>query len=124
MTKDFFDDLDKISKDFNEAMAVVEKEQEDYWNSLSQEEQLKAFCCVVRRIYQGDLVDEGTFRHVLYNTFKFGPESYVAAQMAGYLEIHNALSDFQNQDELIRDFCKQYNIEDSENKIKDFFKDL
>jgi hypothetical protein len=72
-------------------MAEVEKESEVYWNSLSKEDQLKAFCAVSRRIHQGELVERGTYRYVLYDVFQFGPEAYAPAQMANYLEIHNAL---------------------------------
>jgi len=82
--------LEEISKTFNEAMAEVKKNSEAYWNSLSKEEQLKAFCAVSRRIYQGELVERGTYRYVLYDVFGFGPEAYAPAQMANYLEIHNA----------------------------------
>lgn len=83
--------LDEISKIFNEAMAEIEKDSEDYWNSLSKEDQLKAFCAISRRIYKGEIEDRGTYRYVLYDVFGFGPEAYAAAQMAGYLSIHNSI---------------------------------
>lgn len=83
--------LEEISKIFNEAMAEVEKESEDFWNSLSKEDQLKAFCAISRRIYKGEIEDRGTYRYVLYDVFGFGPEAYAPAQLAGYLTIHNAI---------------------------------
>lgn len=83
--------LDKLRELFIEAMNLVEKDSEDYWNSLSKEDQLRAFCAVSRRIYQGEIVDHGSYRHVLYGVFGFGPEAYASAQMARYLEIHNAI---------------------------------
>ena len=83
--------LDEISKIFNEAMAEVEKESEDYWNSLSKEDQLKAFCAISRRIYKGEIEERGSYRYVLYDVFGFGPEAYAQAQMSGYLEIHNSI---------------------------------
>ena len=69
----------------------MEDEQEQYWNSLSKEQQLNAFCAVVRRIYKGELEDNGTYRYILYNIFGFGPEAYVQAQIAGFLSLHNAI---------------------------------
>jgi hypothetical protein len=78
---------------FAEVMNRIEKESEDYWNSLSKEEQLKVFCAVVRRIYDGEIKQRRSYRGVLYSIFNFGPESYAPAQMAGYLTIHNALYD-------------------------------
>lgn len=119
--KDNLKSLEEISKTFNEAMAEIEKDQEQYWNSLSKEDQLKAFCAVSRRIYQAELVDQGTYRHTLYGVFKFGPESYVPAQMANYLEIHNAIMASDHDSRLLEAFCAKYNIEDADNKIKEFF---
>ncbi len=39
-----------ISDQFTQIMKQIEDEQEQYWNSLSKDDQLKAFCAVVRRI--------------------------------------------------------------------------
>lgn len=119
--KDNLKSLEEISNTFNEAMVEIEKDQEQYWNSLSKEDQLKAFCAVSRRIYQAELVDQGTYRHTLYGVFKFGPESYAPAQMAGYLDIHNAIMAEDHNSQLLRAFCEKYNIENADNKIKEFF---
>lgn len=81
----------EFSKMFREAMDLIEQDSEDYWNSLSKDDQLKVFCAVSRRIHQGELVDKGSYRHVLYGVFGFGPEAYASAQCAGYLDIHNAI---------------------------------
>lgn len=79
------DDLIEFSKQFNDVMNEIEKNSEEYWNSLSKEHQLAAFCAVSRRIYQAEIVDQGTYRHALYGVFGFGPESYAPAQLAGYM---------------------------------------
>lgn len=91
--KEFFDNLEKVSKVFNETVDHIEKDQEDYWNSLSKQDQLKAFCAVVRRIHQGEVQEQHSYRGMLYSVFGFGPEAYVQAQVAGYLTIHNMLFD-------------------------------
>jgi hypothetical protein len=69
----------------------VLKSSDDFWNSLTPDQQLDAFCAVVKRIKQGELVEGRSYRGVLYSTFGFGPEAYGMAQVAGYLDIHNAL---------------------------------
>ena len=76
---------------FQKAMDEIEQEQEQFWKSLSQDDQLKAFCAVVRRIHQGEIIDKGSYRHVLYGVFGFDSESYAQAQHAGYLDIHNSI---------------------------------
>lgn len=83
--------LEELSKIFNEAMDSLEREQEEYWNSLSKEDQLKAFCAVVRRIHKAELVEDRSYRGVLYDTFGFGPEAYAQAQCAGFLDLHNSI---------------------------------
>ena len=85
------DELEETSNAFTNAMNKIKDEQEAYWNSLSKEDQLKAFCAVSRRIFDGEIEQRGTYRYVLYNVFGFGPEAYVPAQCAGYLSIHNAI---------------------------------
>lgn len=81
------------SDQFNEVMKQIENESEEYWNSLSKQDQLKAFCAVSRRIYKGEIEERGSYRYVLYQVFGFGPEAYAQAQMSGYLSIHNAIFD-------------------------------
>lgn len=88
------EELQILSESFEEAMRLIETDQEEFWNSLSKEDQLKAFCAVVRRIAKGELKDRRSYRGVLYNTFGFDTSSYVQAQEAGYLAIHNALFDW------------------------------
>ena len=113
--------LEEISKIFNEAMAEVEKESEDFWNSLSKEDQLKAFCAVSRRILKGEIEERGSYRYVLYDVFGFGPEAYAPAQLAGYLEIHNSIYGPDHDDRLLKAFCVKFGIEDADAKIRDYF---
>ena len=85
------DDLEKGRNAFKEAMDSIEEDQEKFWSSLSKEDQLKAFCCVVRRIYEGEVVTPRSYRGVLYDVFEFGPEAYAQAQCAGFLALHNSI---------------------------------
>ena len=94
---------------------------EEYWNSLSKEHQLAAFCAVSRRIYQAEIVDQGTYRHALYGVFGFGPEAYAPAQLAGYLAIHNSIMASDHDERLLKAFCVKFGIEDADAKIRDYF---
>ena len=119
-TNNLQDDLSDISNAFNEAMQLVEDESEKYWNSLSKDEQLKVFCAVSRRIFDGELKQKRSYRGVLYDVFQFGPEAYAPAQMSGYLSIHNAIVDADYDKNLISAFCKKFNIENAEEKFLEF----
>lgn len=87
---------------FMEDMKATEDQQEQFWNSLSKEDQIKCFCAVSRRIYRGEIEERGTYRYVLYQVFGFGPEAYVQAQDAGYLAIHNTIWDGQDSRENVK----------------------
>lgn len=123
MTQDnrnLLESLNEASKSFNEIIKEIENEQEAYWNSLTKEQQLDAFCAVARRIYQAEIVDQGTYRHALYSVFGFGPEAYLPAQCAGYLSIHNSIYPDDHDRKLLEEFCKKYGIEDQNKKIDEF----
>ena len=79
-----------------EARVAREKENDDYWNNLSYEDQLKSFYSVVKRIYQGEIKDKGSYRWVLYDVFGFGPEAYVLGMDCGYMYLHNAIVDSED----------------------------
>jgi hypothetical protein len=101
-------------------MKGFSEEQEAYWNSLSKDDQLKAFCAVSRRIHQAELVDQGTYRHALYTVFGFGPEAYARGMDCGYFAIHNSIVADDYDSKLLKAFCVKYEIPDSDNKIEQF----
>jgi hypothetical protein len=73
------------------------REQENkLWNSLSEDDKLNAFCYVVRKLVEGELRDKRSYRGVLYDTFEFGLESYVRAQIAGFIDLHNSIKTESN----------------------------
>jgi hypothetical protein len=120
--KETADKLNEISGLFNEAMEEIKAEQEAYWNSISKEDQLKAFCAVVRRIHKGDIEDKGSYRYVLYQVFGFGPESYAQAQMAGYLTLHNCIFDSEHERDTLKAFAAQVGVENPEEVVHDFYR--
>lgn len=122
MDKETADKLNEISDLFNQAMSAIEHEQESYWNSLTKEDQLKAFCSVVRRIHRGEIEKGQSYRGVLYNTFGFGPESYAQAQMAGYLALHNSIFDGEHERDTLKAFATQVGVEDPEQAVHDFYR--
>ena len=99
---DLLDKLEESSKVFNQAMKELENKSEQYWNSLSKEQQLDAFCAISRRIYRGEIEEQGSYRYVLYQVFGFGPEAYAQAQCAGYLAVHNSIYAGQNPDDHVK----------------------
>lgn len=99
----------ELSEQFERAFKALEAEQEAYWNSLSKENQLKAFCAVVRRLHKGELEHSGTYRYILYQVFGFGTEAYAQAQAAGFLALHNAIYHNDYVDKLFQTVIDQLN---------------
>ena len=85
-------DLTSIQEAFSQWEKEFTNKIDSFWNGLTEEERLLAFCYVSKGIYKGELEDETSYRGVLYDTFGFGAESYMPAQFCGYLAIHNAIS--------------------------------
>jgi hypothetical protein len=106
------DELSEMGQRFQKVVDAMEKEQEDFWYSLTKEQQLLAFCAMSRRIVDGEIKQKGSYRYVLYNVFGFGPEAYMAAQCAGYLDIHNAIFDAEHEADLLKAFAKFHGLEE------------
>jgi len=83
--------LIEISDIQKEIETHYKDECEDYWASLSEKEKLKVFYSVISRVVQGELKNKGSYRHVLYEVFGFGPEAYVIGMECGFLDLHNSI---------------------------------
>lgn len=87
--------LDKFLEEFRIIQEKIAKEYEEeceaFWDGLSEEDKLKAFYSVCKRIYKGEFEDEGSYRHILYTVFGFGPEAYSIGMECNFLDIHNAI---------------------------------
>lgn len=97
------DDLAEALREFSVVADEARKEYDNdcdrYWNSLSQEEQLRAFHSVCKRIYKGDVEDRRSYRGVIYDVFGFGPGAYAIGMDCGYFSIHNLIFDGLDKNE-------------------------
>ena len=81
-----------ISDYLKEAADERHKDCDVFWDGLSYEDKLKAFYSVCKRIHKGDVVDRGSYRYVLYDTFGFDFDAYMIGMDCGYLDIHNYIT--------------------------------
>jgi hypothetical protein len=88
-------DLSKALEDYGNAIKEFEKYNdiaaEEFWSKLSYNDKLLAFYSVVKRVYQGEIVDRGTYRHILYNVFEFEADAYSLGMACGYMDLHNSI---------------------------------
>lgn len=85
-------DLEEIRQSFHDRTKRVAQEDYEWWNALPYEERLRAFRSVCRRIQQGDVIERGSYRHVLYEIFGFDADAYVDGMDCGYMDIHNLIA--------------------------------
>lgn len=91
MSDELFDALADLGALQEEGSARLEREASKYWSTLDYDEQLKAFYYVMSRVYDGDVIQKGSYRYVLYDVFGFGPDAYGVGMDCGYMDIHNRL---------------------------------
>ena len=79
---------------------LQQKAQEDYekandawWDGLEEHERQDAFYAVIKRMYQAEVKDRGTYRWALYDVFGFDPSMYTAGMDCGYMALHNIIFD-------------------------------
>ena len=117
-------DLEEISRIFNQAIDEDKKRYNEKWEALSDEDQIDYFCAIVERIHEGDVVQKRSYRGVLYDVFGWGPEAYMAAQCAGYLDIHNMIYDANQIQDILKKFATnhlgQEDNEELKTKLNDF----
>lgn len=88
---DILSELSETSQIFEDVEKQYGEDCDQFWKNLSEEDRLKAFFSVCKRINQGDIVDERSYRGVLYTAFGFGPEAYSIGMWCGYMSIHNLI---------------------------------
>lgn len=88
---ELFQAFDDLGQAYRETAAAYEIECEAWWQSLSEEDRLKAFYAVIKRVSKGELEDRGSYRYILYQVFGFGPEAYSIGMECGFLDLHNAI---------------------------------
>lgn len=116
------DEFEQLCETFDEIQAETENREEEVWESLDKETQLDVFCAVIRKLHKGEIEDNQSYRGILYDVFGFDLDSYVRAQCAGFLELHNAIMSKDDIDFVLRDFTKKNNINVTDEQIKNYVK--
>ena len=83
--------LSELSQVMEDQKLRFESKLDDWWNSLPEHEREWAFYSVVKRIYQGEIVDKGTYRYVLYDIFGFDAGMYALGMDCGFMALHNSI---------------------------------
>ena len=87
------DGLAKLQQEFEKSRKEYEAANDTWWEGLTEKEREDAFYAVCKRIWKADGIDNGSFRHGLYDVFGFDPGMYMQGMNCGYMAIHNAIFD-------------------------------
>ena len=71
-----------------EAEKTIDKNFDNYWNSLTEEQQLAAFYSVVKRIVKSEQKGR-SYREILCTDFGFPAESYHLGLLCNFMWLHN-----------------------------------
>ena len=79
------------SKIYEEARRQNDADAELFWSRLTYTDKCNAFHYVVSKIFEGEIKVKGSYRYVLYDIFKFGPDMYTRGMDCGYMALHNSI---------------------------------
>ena len=82
----------RLSEAMESGIEQYEAKNNEWWNSLSEDERMDAFYAVVKRIHKAELIDKGTYRWALYEVFGFDESMYTRGMDCGFMDLHNAIS--------------------------------
>lgn len=85
------DELTELGQEMQRAADEYRRDTDAWWNNLSVEDQQRAFFSVCSRLYQGEIVEQRSYRGVLYDVFGWGPEAYILGMECNYIDLHNAI---------------------------------
>jgi hypothetical protein len=89
--KEALESLSDLSKELQHQAALYEKECDAWWDALPYQDKQKAFYSICKRIRLGEIFENRSYRGMIYDVFKFGPEGYGLGMECGYQDIHNAI---------------------------------
>lgn len=84
-------DIDHKNKNKKITNRTDLKGADDWWDNLSLEEKENAFISVCKKIQEGDILKQNSYRKMLKYIFEFESNMYDIGIMCGYMEIHNKL---------------------------------
>ena len=96
-------ELLKIEEEVQEQYTIKAKE---YYDSLGMDNQLLLFFYITNLIFENYFKDNGSYRGLLYDKFKFGPEAYSLGMDSGMFTLHNSISTPDENEERFQKLMK------------------
>ena len=111
------DEHKELLKIQEEALEQYEQKAKEYYDSLGMDNQLLLFFYITNVIFENYFKDNGSYRGLLYDKFKFGPEAYSLGMDSGMFTLHNSISTPDENEERFQKLIKFLNLELSKEEM-------
>ena len=99
-------------------MEQYEQKAKECYDSLGMDNQLLLFFYITNVIFENYFKDNGSYRGLLYDKFKFGPEAYSLGMDSGMFTLHNSISTPDENEERFNTLMKFLKLELSKEQMK------
>ena len=89
----------------------------EYFDSLETDNQLLLFFHITNTIFENYFKDSGSYRGLLYDKFKFGPEAYSLGMDSGMFTLHNSISTPDENEEKFNALMKFLDLDLTKEKM-------
>jgi hypothetical protein len=100
------DEYKELLKIQEETLGQYEQKAKEYFESLETDNQLLLFFHITNKIFENYYEDGGSYRGLLYDKFKFGPEAYSLGIDSGMFTLHNSISTPDENEERFQKLMK------------------
>jgi alpha-glucuronidase len=112
------DEHKELLKIQEEALEQYEQKAKECYDSLGMDNQLLLFFYITNVIFENYFKDNGSYRGLLYDKFKFGPEAYSLGMDSGMFTLHNSISTPDENEERFQKLIKFLKLELSKEDLK------
>jgi hypothetical protein len=112
------DEHKELLKIEEQALGQYKQKAKEYFDSLETDNQLLLFFHVTNTIFENYFKDSGSYRGLLYDKFKFGPEAYSLGMDSGMFTLHNSISTPDENEERFNALMKFLKLELSKEDLK------
>jgi hypothetical protein len=112
------DEYKELLKIEEVALEQYEQKAKEYFDSLETDDQLMLFFHITNIIFENYFKDNGSYRGLLYDKFKFGPEAYSLGMDSGMFTLHNSISTPDELEERFNALIKFLKLELSKEEMK------
>jgi hypothetical protein len=111
------DEHKELLKIQEEALEQYEQKAKEYYDSLGMDNQLLLFFYITNVIFENYFKDNGSYRGLLYDKFKFGPEAYSLGMDSGMFTLHNSISTPDENEEKFNALMKFLDLDLTKEKM-------